>query len=162
MSLEQASPRDRRFGLTRLRVTQIGRGVAALAGWIGSLSCVIAMTLAAVGAAGAGATSVGGMADMGSSASSAGGPLGFLLQYGPLILLVSIAAMTLSLASRRSIAALPALVAGAALYWGMYGQDRLPVMYAAIIVGLLTWAAAFLWVNGLVPRTTPRTSPSGR
>jgi hypothetical protein len=49
--------------------------------------------------------------------------------------------------TRRPVTAIPALVAGAVLYAGMYAQNSPPVMYASIAVGYLTWAALPLWVT---------------
>jgi hypothetical protein len=80
--------------------------------------------------------------------------LAFLLQAGPTILLVSIAAFALSLTMRRWMAALVALLVGGVIYWGMYGQSRLPVMYVTMALGLLGWAVIFLWVRGLPRRRT--------
>jgi hypothetical protein len=130
--------------------------VAGVIGLVGSIGCAVAMTLAAIGVVGASAASAGSMADMG--ADSTGGFWGALLQYGPAILVVSIAAMTLALGVQRPIAIIPAVLAGALLYWGMYDQDRLPVMYAAIVIGFLAWASLFLWVRGLPWRSAPESS----
>ncbi|MDA8379326.1 MAG: hypothetical protein M0020_00585, partial [Actinomycetota bacterium] len=101
------------------------------------------MLLPLVGVAGAGVASgaqasggsMAGMAGMGpapaaraaaSSGAAAprhpGGVLGFLVTIGPELLVVSILLVTVSLALRRRAAALPALVAGGLLYWGMYAQ----------------------------------------
>jgi hypothetical protein len=96
------------------------------------------------------------MAGMG--AESASGPWDLLLQYGPVILIISVAAMTLALAARRPISAIPAVLAGALLYWGMYGQANLPAVYAAIAIGLVVWTGLFFWVRGLSRRSAPRSS----
>jgi hypothetical protein len=78
--------------------------------------------------------------------------LAFLLQAGPIILLVSIGAFALSLATRRWVAAVPVLLVGGVIYGGMYGQPNLPVMYLTMVVGLFGWAVIFLWVCGLSRR----------
>jgi hypothetical protein len=65
------------------------------------------------------------------------------------ILLVSIGAFALSLAMRRWVAAFPVLLVGGVIYWGMYGQSRLSLMYVTMVLGLLGWAVIFLWVRGL-------------
>jgi len=71
-----------------------------------------------------------------------------LLQAGPVILLVSIGAFALSLATRRWVTVIPALLVGGIIYWGMYGQPSLPVMYITMVLGLLGWAVILLWVRG--------------
>ena len=52
------------------------------------------------------------------------------------------------------VLALVALLVGGVIYWGMYGQPRLPVMYVTMVLGLLGWAVIFLWVRGLPRRRT--------
>jgi hypothetical protein len=111
-----------------------------------------AMLLAVVGVAGVGTSAA--MAGMSTGAPGQVGSLqqpgilAFLLQAGPTILLVSIGAFALSFVMRRWMAALAALLVGGVIYWGMYGQPRLPVMYVTIAFGLLGWAVIFLWVRG--------------
>ena len=46
---------------------------------------------------------------------------------------------------------LPALLVGGVIYWGMYDQPRLPVMYVTMALGLLGWAIIFFWA-----RSSPR------
>lgn len=124
-----------------------------LAGLLGAFGCTGAMVLAVVGTAGvavsAGTGEMDSMAAMGSHATSMSGAqpgvLGFFVHNGPIILLVSVAAVVASLAARRKAVAVPALLAGAVLYWGMYGQGRLVVMYGAIIISALVWATAYIW-----------------
>ncbi len=81
--------------------------------------------------------------------STSGSPFGliiaFLVSAGPVILVLSIVAMALALASRRWVAMIPVLVGGLVLFWGMYTQAERVVMYAAIAVGMLIWVAAFAW-----------------
>lgn len=60
---------------------------------------------------------------------------GIPLEYGPVILLVSIALVTIGLALRRPWAAVPSLAAGAVLYWGMYAQASYFVMYVSLALG---------------------------
>ncbi len=135
-------------------IVRIGQTGIGIVGVLGTLACMSAMVLAAVGITGAGAAA--SMAGMDSHGQEAGGQsigiLSFLLQVGPVILLVSIGAFALSLATRRWVAAIPALLVGAVIYWGMYGQPRLPVMYITMALGLLGWAIAFLWVRGHLRR----------
>jgi len=86
------------------------------------------------------------MATTGGSGSSTPTALRFLIGAGPSILLVSIALVTVAVAARRPLAAAPALLAGAALYWGMYRQPSAAVMDAVIAVGLLGWGSLVVWV----------------
>ena len=67
------------------------------------------------------------------------------------------AAFTLT---RRPVTAIPALLAGAVLYAGMYAQNSLPVMYASIAVGYLTWAALALWAARPRHDPTAQATPS--
>ncbi len=133
---------------------RLGRTTIGIVGVLGTLTCMGAMVLAAVGVAGVGASAA--MAGMGAqrqeSLGQATSILVFLLQAGPVILLVSIGSFALSLATRRWLAAIPTLLVGGVIYWGMYSQPRLPVMYVTMAFGLLGWAAVFLWVRGLPRR----------
>ena len=138
------------------RIVRIGQTTIGFVGVLGTLACMGSMVLAVVGIAGVG-TSVA-IAGMSTGAPGQAGSLqqlgilAFLLQAGPAILLVSIGAFALSQAFRRWVAAIPALLVGGVIYWGMYGQPRLPVMYVTMALGLLGWAVVFLWVRGLPRR----------
>ena len=118
---------------------------AGIAGLLGAAACSVSMVLAVI--AGAAASSAAAAASMSSMSGVAGITLNqppaiaFLIQKGPPILVASIMAMTLSVTLKRPWAALPVLVAGAILYWGMYLQAAITVMYVAIGLGLVTWAA---------------------
>jgi hypothetical protein len=128
---------------------------AGLLGLVGSLVCTVAMTLPAIGVGAA-----GGMAAMsGASANTQGGFLGFLLEYGPLILLVSVALVTIGLALRRPRAAVPSLAAGAVLYWGMYAQASYLVMYVSLALGFAAWTAIYRWT--LSDHQSTGESPAG-
>ena len=153
------------------------RTAAGVAGTCGSLACIASMVLPLVGVGGAGVASGaraggGSMAGMGpapaaraSSGAAApshpGGVLGFLVTIGPELLVVSILLVTVSLALRRRAAALPALVAGALLYWGMYAQGSDALMYATIAVGYAIWAATYAWTRQR-PRAFETTRPALR
>lgn len=76
------------------------------------------------------------------------GVVDFLVHAGPIILLISIVAIVLAFGIRRRAAVIPALGAGGLMYWGMYLQPRLGLMYAAIVLGLLGWAALYFWTRG--------------
>ena len=138
------------------RIVSRGQTAIGVVGVLGTLVCMGSMLLAVVGVAGVGISA--SMAGMSTGAPGQAGSLqqpgilAFLLQAGPTILLVSIAAFALSLAMRRWMAALAALLVGGVIYWGMYGQSRLPVMYVTMALGLLGWAVVFLWVRGLPRR----------
>ncbi len=136
------------------QVMRIGQTTIGIVGVLGTLTCMGAMLLAVIGVAGVGTSAA--MADMSMGRHSTSGQhpglLAFLLQAGPAILLVSIGAFALSQAFRRWVAAIPALLVGGVIYWGMYGQPRLPVMYVTMALGLLGWAVVFLWVRGLPRR----------
>lgn len=145
------------------RIVRIGQTAIGIAGVLGTLACIGAMVLAAVGVVGVGASVVGASTTMaGMSMGSQGqvtsgqspGILAFLLQAGPTILPISVGAFTLSLAIRRWVAAIPVLLAGVVIYWGMYGQQSLSVMYVTIVLGLFCWTVVFLWVRGLPRRRT--------
>jgi hypothetical protein len=143
------------------RIVRIGQTAISIVGMLGTLACMGAMVLAAVGVVGVGASAVGAQTSMAGMSTSAQGQatggqptsiLARLLQAGPVILLVSIGAFALSLVTKRWVAALTALLVGGVIYWGMYGQPRLPVMYVTMVLGLLGWAVVFLWVRGLPHR----------
>lgn len=127
------------------RIVHSGQAAIGIIGVLGTLTCMGAMVLAAVGVAGVGASAA--MAGMGPQGQATGGHptsiLAFLLQAGPVILLVSIGTFALSLATRRWVAAVPVLLVGGVIYWGMYGQSRLSVMYVTMVLGLLGWAVIF-------------------
>ena len=133
------------------RIARLGQTALGVAGVLGTLTCVGAMILAVIGVAGVGASaSMAGMSP-GVQGGNGGQPtsiLTFLLQAGPVILLVSIAVFALSLAMKRWMSVIPALLVGGVIYWGMYEQPRLPVMYVTMALGLLCWAIIFLWTRG--------------
>jgi len=126
-----------------------GRWSAGALGVLGSMACTASMIAAAVGVGGAAAaTSMAGMTGMTDTGPGhPGGALGALVRIGPWLIVASALLVTAAFAlTRRPLTAIPALAAGAVLYAGMYAQNSLPVMYASIAVGYLTWAALLLWV----------------
>lgn len=128
--------------------------VAAGLGLFGSVACSVAMVLALVGLLGAGAASTASMAGMSADTSPAlhsslpaplANVLFFLVQTGPVILMVSVASLALAVATRRRAGLLPMAAAGIVLYWGMYLQASQLVMFAAIVVGLVAMAGTYTW-----------------
>jgi hypothetical protein len=119
------------------------------------------MVVALAGLLGAGVTTgtasmgdIGGMAGMSSAPSpphnsslswSMQAALFFLVQFGPVILILSIAAIALAVGVRRRVALVPVVVAGLVLYWGMYMQAARPVMYSSMVLGLAALVAAYIW-----------------
>ncbi len=123
-------------------------GVVAL---LGAATCSLSMVLAVVAgvgaAAAAGAGSMSGMSGMGGGTAQQPALLALLVQAGPVILIASVIGMSVSVMLRTRPGALPVLIAGSVLYWGMYLQPSGPVMYGAIVAGLGTWAAVIGWTN---------------
>jgi hypothetical protein len=123
------------------------------------------MTLAAmgiIGSAAAASGSITGMEGMGSGSSGQPASRGlvvslirFLVQVGPPLLIVSVAAITVSLGLRRRAAVIPAVLAGAVMYAGMYLQSAVPLMYASIALGLIVWTSLYVWTQRRQPRLRP-------
>ena len=137
------------------------RWSAGVLGALGSVACTASMIAAAVGIGGAAAADMTGMAATGSG--HPGGTLGALVRIGPWLIVASALLVAGAFAlTRRTVTAVPALVAGGVLYAGMYFQNNLPVMYASIAVGYLTWAALAMWAarqrHNPAAQRTPLTS----
>jgi hypothetical protein len=134
---------------------RVGPALAGILGLLGGLVCAAAMILPALGVAGAG---VVGMARMTSGAGAVrpGGLLGFLLSYGPALILISTVAFTASIGLRRPIGTWTALLGGLVMYWGMYGQAGLTIMYATIVLGIVLWVGLYVWAGRA--RGVPRSS----
>lgn len=90
-----------------------------------------------------GMNAMSGTAPAGSHPRGDAGPIhgvvALLLDRGPTILVLSIALVALAVGLRRARLGVPALAVGGALYWGMYVQRQLSLMYATIAVSLLLW-----------------------
>lgn len=136
--------------------TRLARRAAGAVGAAGSVACVTSMVLAAAGV-GASA-SAAGMAGMSAAGGTHPGLLGALIRIGPGLLIASIVLVTGAFALRHPPAAVPALLAGAVLYAGMYAQANLAVMYASIAVGYAAWIGLYLWLRarGPAPHTARR------
>jgi len=141
-------------------VWRAGRAGAGGLGVAGSALCAASMIGVGVGVGAgvgiAGAATTTGMAAMsGTGPGAPGGALGVLLRLGPVLLVVSVLRMTAAFAlSRRPVAAVPALLAGAVLYAGMYAQPDLTVMYTGIAAGYLAWAGLYLCARSRRAQTT--------
>ena len=130
-----------------------GQVIFGTIGVLGALICMGTMVLAAIGIAGAGAGAVmvgmsKGSAEQVNGSQSTGGFLNTLLQAGPMILIFSIIVFALSLVLRNWLAASTALMVGSVMYWGMYGQPDLAVMYLTMGLSLLGWFGIFMYVRG--------------
>jgi hypothetical protein len=102
----------------------------------------------------AGTHVVGGtrsMANMdGHGAVSVGyatGVLGLLIRYGPQILVVSVFFVALGISMLRRAGAVAAVAAGVLLYWAMYEQANVALMYATIVLGYGIWMLDYLWAK---------------
>lgn len=128
------------------RAQRRGRRCAGMLGILASVTCAGSMILASVGVGGA--TAAASMASMTAGPAAPGGAIGALTRAGPWLMAVSVPLVTVAFAmSRRPLAAIPALLAGAVLYAGMYAQHNTAVMDASIAAGYLAWAALTLWVR---------------
>ena len=67
-----------------------------------------------------------------------------IVHLGPGILVVSVLLVALAVALRRRFAALPAVAGGLTLYLGMYAQPSLPVMDAAMVLGITSVVLAYM------------------
>jgi len=104
--------------------TRAGGGMLGALGITGGLICTATMVLPALGAAGAAA---GGMQGMTSGDEPPhNGLLGILTDAGPAVLIVSTLLVTLGVGLRRPLATVPALAAGAVLYWGCTPSPATP------------------------------------
>jgi hypothetical protein len=120
------------------------------------------MTLAALGIIGTAAAASGSMANMGSGSSDQtassglfGSLIRFLVQVGPPLLIISVVAITVSIGLRWRAAVIPAVLAGAVMYAGMYIQSAVPLMYASIALGLIAWTSLYVWTQRRQPRLRP-------
>lgn len=118
-----------------------------LLGIVGCVVCTVSMTLAAIGVAGAAATSAAsGMAGMGGATAPAhqAAWLTFVLQYGPEILGVSVILVSISLFLKRKLAVWAGVGGGGILYWGMYLQPSIILMYGTAVVTMIIWGWAYV------------------
>ena len=76
------------------------------------------------------------------------------------ILIVSVVLVTVSLAVRRPLAAVPALAFGALLYWGMYGQPSHLLMYLTLALAYAGWLGTNLWTRRRPARQLTGTQPT--
>ncbi len=119
-----------------------------LAGVVGTLACFTAMATTAGGSVGITAsTAMSAMAGMGAQGQTTSAPLGVLVDEGPLITAISVVLIALSLRLRRKAAVLPAFLGGGLIYWGMYQQADMPLMYVSLLLGVLLWGMAYVWAR---------------
>ncbi len=143
------------------RRAKLASTCCAVAGGLGVLACSVSMILVTVGLVGTAAAasgSIAGMAGMGSTSSGRtassglfGNLVSFLVQFGPPLLIISVVAIAASLGIRRHTAVIPAIVAGAVMYAGMYLQSSAALMYASIALGLSVWTSVYFWTRHQLP-----------
>ncbi len=121
------------------------------AGLIGGISCTVSMTLLVLGLLGTvtaqASNSRESMAGMGATSEGPGLinlVLAFLIARGPIILVISIVLVALAVSLRQRWFAIPALAAGALMYWGMYVQSSATLMYFASGFGIAVWLLLFV------------------
>lgn len=118
------------------------------------------MILPALGIAAATAAATGqGMGEMNGmdATETSNGALALLQRIGPQLVVISALLVALGLSLRRPWMVIPALAVGALLYWGMYLQTNVPVMFTVSALGLLAWMGLLL-----LSRHSPHPPPTGR
>lgn len=130
-------PAGRRFGM-----------LGVLTALTCTLACCLPAILVVLGV-GASAAAGAGHAAHGASASPGGfaAALAVLHRISPVLLIVSIALVAAAFAVRRRAAVLPALIAGAVLYFSVHGQSDPTVMYAGMALGYGAWVTLYLWTR---------------
>ncbi len=144
-----------------------GSNLCCLLGICGAAACSIAMFAVPLGLVGA---SVAAGAKAGTAQSMAGMPgtsdmsqtestmvhagtstwVTLLNRYGPELLVASVLLMVIALAVRRSVAgASAAVLGGIVLFYGMYGQSNMTVMWSATILGMLILLASMFGLRRL-------------
>lgn len=138
---------------TRRAATHCG-ATGTVAAAICMLTCCLPPILVALGIG----ASAGGMAGMSHTGHGSEGTLGALLQLlhriTPGLLIVSIILIAGALALRRPLAAVPALLAGAVLYFSVHIQPDPAVMFAGLAVGYGSWIGLYFWTRPAKPAPT--------
>ena len=124
------------------------RRILGVLGMIGSVACSASMVLGTLGVGGTAAAAGGVMAEMSGASGPFAEALSFLVWAGPVILVLSMAAVGAAVSARRRGAIPIVAVAGASLFWGMYLQPDRSVMFVAITAGLGAVIVAYLWATG--------------
>lgn len=132
-----------------------GRAAASVrcgtAGVLGALICWFTCCLPPILVAlGAGVSTSAGMAGMGHARTLGGTPgsiVDLLNRFTPGLLIASIVLITGAFALRRPAAAIPALLAGVAVYVSVHAQPDPVVMYAGMAVGYGTWIGLYIWTR---------------
>lgn len=127
-----------------------GRGGPLMAcsgalGIAGAILCSLSMIAPTIGLIAAqGLRSPGGMSSSATGHTQLPSWWEILLRLGPEVLIASVLLVVLTLAFRRPVAILPAIIGGLILYLGMYAQPSSTVMYATTAVGIVSLLLAFL------------------
>ncbi len=139
-----------------------GTSLCCLLGICGAAACSVAMFAVPLGLVGAGvavgakAGTASGMAGMSRASGAIPAWVTLLSRYGPELLAVSLLLVVAALVVRRSMAgAGAALIGGIVLFYGMYGQANVSVMWLATIAGLLLLLASPFGLHPL-GRAAPR------
>lgn len=114
-------------------------------GIAGAILCSLSMIAPIVGLIAAqGLRSSGGMSGSATGHTQVPSWWEILLRLGPEVLITSVLLVVLTLAFRRPVAMVPAIIGGLILYLGMYDQPSSTVMYATTAVGIVSLLLAFL------------------
>lgn len=109
----------------------------------GAVLCSLSMLAPALGLCASQLVSTSGH---GEPAHTLSGPAWLVVvdQFGPEIVIASVLVLVLSILLNGRRGVLPALIGGAVLYLGMYGQADMALMYGAMIVGIMTLTLAYV------------------
>ncbi|MEO6793264.1 MAG: hypothetical protein ABI253_02560 [Mycobacterium sp.] len=137
--------------LRRRREPTAGRRFG-VAGVVAALACTLGCCLPAILVAlGVGASAAAGVGHAAHGTNESRGWFAAVVDVvhliSPGLLIVSIALVAGAFAMRRRAAVLPALMAGAALYFSVHGQTDPTVMYAGMALGYGAWIALYLWTR---------------
>jgi hypothetical protein len=88
------------------------------------------------------------------------GPMRFLSDWGKVILVASVALVTLSLSIRRTRTAVLAALTGGLMSWGMFVQSGLGLMYLTMTIGMVIWLVLLVRLH--VGRSTVERSQDAR
>lgn len=123
-----------------------------VAGVIAALTCTLGCCLPAILVVlGIGASGAAGMGHGAHGTGESRGWLAVLLEtlhrISPALLIASVVLVAAAFVLRRRAAVLPALLAGAVLYFSVHGQSDPVVMYAGMAVGYGIWVGLYFWTR---------------